>query len=391
MNLGLNSALLEKLAEGMITLDKNGKLVDFNRAARPWLRHWQGCASELEVLTKKIALGTVQAPVDIGWMLPSCTGNAEFYLCQNGSQGFAILIAVRLPVQGPQLVQQDSFSSLLGEDFRHELSDLRQQLDQATTQSPDSRDALRKQSLRLSRLLVAMEQLCELNQPDAFSRGDRIGLHEIVRAVVADLPSRRSDFSINEMLSGEADRQGMVFGHGAWLKVAIKALLEGIGECAPTDCQMEIRIRQNGGFVVVTCNFSRFFGRRPSLVKSGDAPAATLRTAADLRLAISRRIVALHGGQLKIATPEPATEGVESGGIESFTLILPTGAPVQGRDPAGCAGCIFPKQAEMYAQDLALLLPSRPAGATISNEELLCLAHITTGSRHFQHLHPVPR
>ncbi len=380
MNLTLDSALLEKMTDGVISLDANGQLVDYNHAAWPWIKHYQARASELGEVIRQIAAGTAQAPVNVGWMHPEGKAEAEFHVCKSGSQGFAIFISKRAATTAvaSQAPQQDSFFSLLGEGIRHEFSDLRRQLDTAQPHSPVETDQLQKQSMRLSRLLVAMDQLCELQQPDPFSMGERVSVQDIITKVIAALQVRRNDYSINDSMSGDAQAQGMVFGHAAWLQVAIQGLLEGIGDCAPADCQIEIRVRQNGGFVVMTGNASRFFKVSKPLAKAHPATSSALTTDTDLRLAICRRIIELHHGQLKIVFQDNEQSDGDSRGIESFTLIMPTGAPMRRPGQGDCAGCLFPKQAEMYAQDLAFLMPSSPIGSTLSDEELVLLSHITT-------------
>jgi hypothetical protein len=380
VSLRLNSALLEMLTEGLIFLDNKGAVTDFNRAALPWLKHFMTCETELSAMIQDVTLGVVRAPVNIASMYPLSPLNADFHLCQNGVNSFSIFITAQVTAPAVQTIQEESFNSLLSEDFRHELSDFRQILQQTPSRSAVDIETLNKQSLRLSRLLICMESLCELHQSDAFQVEERVNLQNIIQEAIAELPSRRSDYSINPELSGEAEKQGMVFGHARWLKVAIKGLLEGIGVSAPPHCRVEIRVRQNGGFVVMTGAFSSFFSRPSAVAITAGRPGPTLTTEADLNQSICRRIVALHGGQLKIVPLDPAQSDVVLRGIESFTLVLPTGAPAQGRGLNDCANCLYPKQAELYAQDLAFLLPRKPAGTTISKEELDCLAHIHTRS-----------
>ncbi|WP_210546562.1 hypothetical protein [Rhodoferax sp. PAMC 29310] len=380
MSLRLNSALLEKLAEGLIFLNKKGVVTDFNRAAQPWLKHFMTREKELSAMIDDVTLGVVRAPVNIASMYPSSPHSADFHLCQNGVDGFSIFITAQVTAPAVQTIQEESFNSLLSEDFRHELSDFRQLLEQTSPRSTADIEQLNKQSLRLSRLLISMENLCELHQTDAFHVEERVSLQNIIQEAIAELPSRRSDYSINPELSGEAGKQGMVFGHARWLKVAIEGILEGIGASAPPHCRVEIRVRQNCGFVVMTGAFSSFFSHRSAVAMIADHPGPTLTTDADLNQSICRRIVALHGGQLKIVPLDPAQSDVMLRGIESFTLILPTGAPSQGRGLNDCANCLYSKQAELYAQDLAYLMPRKPAGTKISKEELDCLAHISTRS-----------
>lgn len=390
MNLTLNAALLEKLAEGVIVLGNDGRVTDFNRAAVPWIKPCQERAAEIDALIRQIVVGEVQAPVSIAHLFRASSANADIYLCKSGPKSFAVLIATRQAGPAAIAPPQDKYQSLLGEDFRHELSDLRQLLDQDPAHNGPQTSPLQKKSNRLSRLLVAMEQLCELQRSDIGVYARQESLQTMVQEVIADLPTRRGDYSINTELSSKPDTQGTLYGHVEWLKVAIKGLLLGIGEGAPTDCQVEIRVRQNGGFSVMTGNFSSAFSKKKSAPVPETASDAILSTAADIRLAICQRIVALHGGQLRVVGMEANTADRHPRGIESFTLTLPTGAPPQGHGLVDCAKCLYPQQAELYAQDLAFLLPRQPVGAKVSKEELECISRITTSAATYEYSNAAP-
>jgi K+-sensing histidine kinase KdpD len=259
----------------------------------------------------------------------------------------------------------DSFFALLGEDFRHELTRLRLQLAEAPlpADSANHLAQVQQQSLRLSQLLVAMEQLCELHEQDAFFQGDRVPMGELIDAAIAALPSRRSDFSVNRDLSDANGKQGMLFGDARWLGIALTALLEEMGAGAPVQAQVEIRVRQAGGFVVTTGQCLPFSGRsvRPAVAASPVAKGA-YTLSADIRMAICQRIVALHGGQLKSVPLDAGQADPQRRGMASFVLSLPTGAPLYGRRLAACASCLAPRQTEQYAQDLAALLPQLAPG-----------------------------
>ena len=230
MSLVLNSALMERLAEGVILLNPQGQVTDYNRAARPWLKTCLAGTAALGELMGKVASGTVQLPLRVDSIFAPAAGTTDFHLCKNEPHNFALLITAHQPPTAalPEVAAQDSFFFLLGEDFRHELSRLREQI---TTAAPDIAAQLarvQQQSGRLSRLLIAMEQLCELHEKDAFFQGERVNLRTLSEAVIAELPRRRGDFSINQAQSDATDQQGMLFGDAGWLKIALKGLLEGI-------------------------------------------------------------------------------------------------------------------------------------------------------------------
>ena len=361
MNVLLSPLLLEKMTEGFILLNQEGRITDFNRAAKPWLKHCMGSSAALAHLIGQIRASKIQAPVPVDTIFQNTTGSGNFFLCKCDSDAFAIVVTALSPNTSASISSnKDGLFALLGEDFRHGMTKFRQQLCDWPIPEVDDTPTkhLLEQSQYLSRLLIFMEQLCELHAREEFFQDDRINLRELIESTLAALPVRRSDFRVNTALSDANEKQGMLFGNSVWLGIALQALLEGLGDSAPPHCQIEIRVRQSGGFVVMTGQFSQFFDRQTSAATSPLTHTARPSSAleANIRSTICERIIALHGGQLKVVAP--ANKGAEqsTGGMESFTLTLPTGAPLKGRQMTACATCLAPRQAEQYAQDLVELL-----------------------------------
>jgi hypothetical protein len=382
MSLQFSMALMETLAEGVILLGKDGQMTDHNRAARPWLKRCLGSAPAIAEAIQKAAQSSVQSAVRVDSIFESSAHTSEFYLCKNGVKGFAIVIAKISPAPPTPYAESGACFSLLSEDLRHTLTQLRLQLEKTAPFNLQEMAQTQLQTLRLSRYLIAMEQLCDLHQGDAFLWGDRVSLQDITRECIDELSTRRDDFSFNQANTGEAGGQDMFFGHAPWLKVAVKGLLECLGESVPEPCRIEIRVWQNGGFVMLTGAPGQPSHPTSILVKPDPDRSLEARATVDIRLVICQRIADLHGGQLKIVALEPSQPDAHLRGIESFMLSLPTNKLPQSRDPAACADCIFARQAELYAEDLAFLVPRPPAGNTISNDELDFLAQVTT--------HPAP-
>ncbi len=73
---------------------------------------------------------------------------------------------------------------------------------------------------------------------------------------------------------------------------------------------------------------------------------------------ICRRIIELHGGQMKLKAVSGSGDENEaaSAALGSFTLTLPTGIPVADRSRVSCAECRITFQAMQYARDLAELM-----------------------------------
>jgi len=105
--------------------------------------------------------------------------------------------------------------------------------------------------------------------------------------------------------------------------------------------------------------------------------------AAELRHAISQITSGARTAPLSIASlfksvVPRADYYLSQSGVQSYALFIVPTLPVAAHGPADCANCLYPRQAEMYAHDLALLLPQRHAGSTVSSEELDFLAQLTS-------------
>jgi hypothetical protein len=145
---------------------------------------------------------------------------------------------------------------------------------------------------------------------------------------------------------------------------------------APRHSHIALNLRQNGGFLVLTARPSTASDVRASVrVPQEAVKDPVLRLAASIRVPLARRIVELHGGQLKV-NPLDGDGADASNAIESFTLQLPTGSPVSQRSK-DCENCSVNQQATAYARDLAALMPSLPKEAEVSDEERAFLMHVT--------------
>ncbi|MCX7234729.1 MAG: hypothetical protein NTY26_15165, partial [Burkholderiales bacterium] len=62
MNLLVNAALLERMAEGVILLNASGQVTDFNAAGRPWLAACGEARASLEKHIKRHAAELADGP-----------------------------------------------------------------------------------------------------------------------------------------------------------------------------------------------------------------------------------------------------------------------------------------------------------------------------------------
>lgn len=386
-----NSILVERLSEAVVSLNAGGDIVNFNSAARPLLRHCFDILPQVrqELRATGSAAPLLPRPLSLKPRLSYEGRSLETWLCESDA-GFILLF---LPAGNsiPPIAQNITtnrdlaFTSLIGAEIKNEIAALTEKMTaMAATATQEQNDFLQATE-RFSRLLSVIDLLSDTLQTPAFFESERLSLPTLLDAVLQQMPGPHGDYAINQELSDQSDQQGQVYGHAQWLKAAFRALLEALDANAPTHCQIELRIRQNGSFIVLTggyCNLrhqaarSRQYPQTPPKDKTpGSDNGRTLRVDAGIRLAIARQIVELHGGQLRVLEVEDDTG--TSGLIDGFTLVMPTGIPSQGRSPAICRQCIYPQQAKSLAQDLAHLLPKQPLYARMSPDELHLLTQLT--------------
>ena len=389
MNLLVNAALLERMAEGVILLNASGQVTDFNAAGRPWLAACGEARASLEKHIKRHAAELADGPCVVDVFGPQAGAGAavEVHLCSNGPQSYALFIAPPLAAAPAPAVPADKtgFLDLLGEEIRHEITQWRAQL-QAGQAGVTDAGLLARHSERLGRLFVVFDQLSRISHDDALGQGERLALPALLQEVLADMPHRRADYALISTPAGKGRALGVVYGNAGLLKCSLRGLLEALDEVAPKHSQIELQMRQSGAYIMLSTGFAtgaRRGPRAPAATGAATNPQASellrhapaLHTEADIRLPIARRIVALHGGQLKTVDADSARRGGASG-LASFTLVLPTGAMLPGGRRLECADCPTAQQAQAYARDLAALMPGPDPGADVSGEELAFLMQV---------------
>lgn len=381
MNLELDMRLVEQMVEGVIQLGPDGLVTDFNRAARPWMRACLAAAPKLQLLIRQVADGSLKAPVavDLGVLPDSGAGTVSIHLCKREPKGYVLFITPQQPAAAlPALEERDAdFFRMLDQETRHELSRLRDALASVQRAEPAQDGALLQAAERVSRLLVAFDQLAQLHEIDAFNQGARLSLPTLIEDVLQEMPRQKCDYRVRSEPGGSPQATGVLYGDANWLKCALRSLLEGLGDSAPPHSQIELRIRQNGGYTVLSSHFFHAAGAGRAQANAAPGPSTILRLDAGIRTQICRRILELHGGRLSITHTGSAPEAGQGEGIESFDLVLPISAPGQAGSLAACANCPAGKQAEKYAQDLAFLIPNPPAESNVTDEEMELLAQIS--------------
>lgn len=381
MFLNFDASTLEKLAEGVVLLDRSGQITDFNRAAKPWLKSCVKAADKLSAIVAQVVRDGNNTPflIDLFPKADAQTQAAEVMLCSDGKDGFALLFTPvhSVELEKPGAWQRQGISHLIGDEIRHQLTQLIQDL--GTVNDSDGLDQttpVREHAQHLRSLFVAMEELSLIAQVGSMFPGERLSVVDLLKDAIASISPRHCDYYINATAPEPALEVGSVYGSASWVQCAFAALLQCLELGAPRRSHIALTVRQNGSFLVLTArpsSVSDVGGAVPVRLESVKDPV--LRLAASIRVPLARRIVELHGGQLKVAAID-SDDAVQSSAIESFTLQLPTGSPGIQRSK-DCENCSVNQQATAYARDLAALMPSLPKEAEVSDEERAFLMHVT--------------
>lgn len=379
MNLGLDMNLQEELAEGVIHLSPDGQVTDFNRSAVPWVKCAMAAESQLRQKMAQISTGVIEAPlqIELPGLQDPVLHDYRVYLCTAGPKGYALFIANRrAAAQAATLAANDNdFFRLLGSQTRHALTYFRNTLFDASNEAHSTVDNLLERSHRLSRLLVALDQLSRLYQTDAFQAGERLSLWRVVKKLVGETTYCKCHFFITPDIESKVESESVIYGDATWLETSICTLLAAIAEAAPAHSKVEIRVRVNGGYMVLSSHLCTAPGKHAphhAVVREPDDLA--IRFDSDIGRQICHRVVAMHGGLLTITETDSAKEGVK--GVASFVATFPLSAPARAGNPTACAICPMALQMDKYAKDIAFLLSRQPSLERTSTQEIQMLAKL---------------
>ena len=381
MFLNFDTNTLERLAEGVVLLDRYGQITDFNRAAKPWLRSCVKAADKISAIVAQAVRDGSKTPflIDLYPKADAQTQAADVMLCSDGKDGFALLFT---PVPASQQEassawQRQGISHLIGDEIRHQLSQLIQFL--GANKDPKSAaeaNQVREHAQHLRSLFVAMEELSLIAQVGTMFPGERLSVVALLTDAIASINLRHCEYYIDATAPEPATEVGSVYGSASWVQCAFAALLQSLEQGAPRRSHIALNVRQNGGFLVVTGRPSSISDvRAVAPVRPEAVKDPVLRLAASIRIPLARRIVELHGGQLRVNAVD-GDDPAQSNAIESFTLQLPTGSPGMQRSK-DCENCSVNQQATAYARDLAALMPSLPKESEVSDDERDFLMHVT--------------
>ena len=353
MRINFDMPQLETMGEGVILLDKHAVVKASNSAARGWLEECVALTEHFRALIKSERAGQLLLPAAVqlqGTWGEHSPFKVSAWLCKDGRWDYVLFIARPTPEQEFKS-NETRFVSMVGIEARKEMEQLRNLL--ADTQQ--DAEAVVRQCARVDRLLIEIDHLATLFQRDKLFLADRLSLNTLLLEVLPGLPRQGHPHAISYKIIEPAEPLGIVYGDAAWLKYAFDNLLAGLGESAPPQSEVVLKLRQLGDFIVIISNVQKMgkgFSPGARALKDDKIPALER----DIRLQMCHRIVELHGGHLKVTYTDPDEPGA---GIEFFTLNLLTGMPDADRTRASCAQCRYTLQSYAYAQDLSALMAER--------------------------------
>ncbi len=367
--LNFDAPLMDTLSEGVILLDHLAQVTTHNQAALPWVKQIMARSSAIKVLIDLEVRSRVKLPVKLGnWQVRTDDDKvtASVWLIRNGRRDYAIYIAPSPENTGDReelranSVAEKSFLLLLGEEARAQLCALQMLLNPQAGNSMRDIEAVGSQSQSVLTLLQQLSDLTLLMQRDEVFADERLDLPTLINGsfppVSPDPDQPRFE------LTQDGSGLGVVYGHAAWMSYALRVLFDALQDSAPVRSLVAVSLRQLGNFVVLTARVTNATARRKVrpvvATHSGESSAAKSPLSDDsVRWLMCRRILALQGGQLKLEVlPLGPSQDPANPPIESFTLTLATGLPLQERSRESCSSCRYTLQAQAYATDLSQLL-----------------------------------
>lgn len=357
MRLSLSTEMLEMLSEGVVLLNHQGHVVKHNAAAGGRIAQCKEKRATLKVLIDQVVSGRVQLPVKLNFFAQDPTEGAvpaNAWLGKDGLQGYVLIISpLASPVTSPEVAEK-RFVSLMGDEVRARIRQLRDALQTQVSCTGLSAEALAAQCAQLDTLLGEISDLSMLSQREHPFDDARLEMEQLIRD---SLPQLQQHCGNPFVFKVGAVRQGVLYGNAPWLSYALQVLLSELGKSSPPGSQVDICLHQLGGFLVLTGNVAgRYTPVAVRMLPDVAAPPPDSGAAdQSTRMVMAQRIFALHYGKLKL---QPLGTG-SAQSIESFTLTLPTGISANQRVQPSCSECPIAQQAELYAQDIGALLSSQ--------------------------------
>ena len=203
----------------------------------------------------------------------------------------------------------------------------------------------------LMKVVKKLVDLAAVWRSDALMATDRIELWPLLQQCWAEVEPLAQQRSVTARLQveGELSNLAVLYGSEQWLKRVFQECLEMAVRGVPAGGGLEIEHRQMGGRAIIMLRdvgvFSQEDVKGVELTGGPAKPgaAAPKRAVGEaIGLQLAQHIISLHGGQLREE---------DEGGLHTFVIDLPTGAPHQFDSSQ-----LDIAQAQQYAKDLAALM-----------------------------------
>lgn len=274
------------------------------------------------------------------------------------TMGASYCLIARYPNDPSQLSRNDkALLTLIGQETRLDIQRLRALMIDLERR-PEARSEAIRLAAHLDDVLGDIIGLAELTQQTSPYEEDRFFVGPLLNDVIPALPKLR-DTSIRFDIQGADAEPSPIYGHQKWMGKAFAALLTVLAKDCPIPGRITVTHQQIGDFVVVNGKVTAeaVISSRISHDQPGSTPSL-VELSRQRHLQMARRILELHGGQLRLRTFFGSGYH-PSAPVESFTLTLPTGQSAQERIHRDCGHCPVTAQARQYAQDIADLLDQK--------------------------------
>ena len=192
----------------------------------------------------------------------------------------------------------------------------------------------------------------------AMTANHRIDVMEMVKAALDRSEPILKARQIKVSYVGMSDELPTLYGSSEWLARALSEYVNFVADHAEPDSRFLFTVRGNGNYVLLALK-NTGFSLPPAMMHRAFMPfcqgvgGAEAGQGLGLGLAVSKRIIELHGGQMRIK------EDVE--GSMDLLIELPAGELRRAKPQDGI------EQAQRYAEDLARLVQQRTSGAAMSH------------------------
>ena len=354
--------LLEQMAEGVLLLNRQGILLEQNRAGRPWQDACKYMQPYLKRLIDEEIAGRLDLPISIEMRTPpngAAVPLANVWLCKNGQKAYALFIVAGQRIREPRVETrpaESGFLMLMGAQARRSLEDLKKMLADEPTSDLGRSSVLAHKATEVAALLKDIADLAHLMGQDLVFAEQKLDFSSILGQAFEMAKHANVNRAMREV---DLDTQtlGVVYGDTNWMTYALRVLLECLYAGAPDKSTIRVDVRQMGEFVAI----------KGSVVMSKAYPTRLVSKVTELNaipsgphahLQICRRILELHGAQLKLIFLDAASDPDKASlvKIDTFTMTLLTGMPEHNRSRVSCANCPITLQAAAFAKDLSTLM-----------------------------------